>query len=166
MIQNEINADWERSAEQIKREIKTMAELAKEVDHPLRKRGPDYKGAVYCEHCGSKAGGDGSGGVAGAVVPEGFEHYPSCSCYKPRADQPRPTQELAALEMLSEREAREELLRMNKYCNQQRIFFRVKEMTLTSKYEKHIDMLKKQLHDNGMIWDQLAEGEKRESVVK
>jgi hypothetical protein len=53
-----------------------------------------------------------SSGMFGAVVPNGFKHYATCSCYKPDPNYPRPTLELAELEMISEREAREELLKM------------------------------------------------------
>lgn len=68
--------------------------------------------------------------------------------------------------MLSEREAREELLRVSTLLNQQRIFNRIKEMHLRTKYQAEINMLKKHLNHNAKDWDQLAESEKRERVLK
>jgi hypothetical protein len=50
--------------------------------------------------------------LTGGIVPKGFEHYSFCSCYKPNPNFPRPTLELAELEMLSESEARRELTNM------------------------------------------------------
>lgn len=50
--------------------------------------------------------------LTGAVVPKNFEHYSYCSCYQPDPRFPRPTMELAELEMLSEAEARHELSKL------------------------------------------------------
>lgn len=50
--------------------------------------------------------------LSGAIVPNGFKHYSNCSCYKPDDRFPKPTMELAELEMYSEAEARSELARL------------------------------------------------------
>jgi len=70
----------------------------------------------------------------GALVPKGFQHYPECSCYVADPRYPRPTLELAGLEVMSEREARDELARTSILVRKQRIAFRVKEMFLMKRY--------------------------------
>ena len=134
----------------------------------MHKRAPDYPGALG-QALGSNQGSQDIKqvpGLAGAVVPDGFKHYPKCDCYMPPSHYPRPTLELAELEMLSEREAREELLRSSQLICQQRIFFRIKELLMQTKYQDQINLLKKQLNSNSTLWDQLAEAEKRERVLK
>ena len=42
------------------------------------------------------------GALPGAVVPNGFQHYPHCVCYVPDPNKPKPTLELAEIDMLSE----------------------------------------------------------------
>lgn len=89
----------------------------------------------------------------GSVLPPGFKHYSSCSCYEPNPEHPRPTLELAQMEMLSEREAREELCKMCDLNRKQRILFKTKEMLIRSKYQDEINLLKKQLNSNKSLWD-------------
>ena len=48
----------------------------------------------------------------GVPVPDGFKHYTFCNCYAPDERHPRPTMELAQIEMLGEAEARCELYHM------------------------------------------------------
>jgi hypothetical protein len=91
--------------------------------------------------------------MLGAVVPHGFKHYPTCSCYQPNPNYPRPTLELAEMEMLSEREAREELLKMGQLLRMQRVLYRTKEMLMKTKYQDQINLLKKQLTSNSTLWD-------------
>lgn len=72
--------------------------------------------------------------MAGCVVPNGFKHYTYCTCYVPNPKYPRPTLELAELDMLSEHEARSELARMCVLVQKQRLLYRTKEMCLKTKY--------------------------------
>ena len=67
---------------------------------------------------------------------------------------------------LSEREAREELAQMWEKMRKLRIFWKTKEVLTIDKYEKEIFTLKKQLTSNACLWEQLAEAEKREKVLK
>jgi hypothetical protein len=68
--------------------------------------------------------------MTGAVVKEGWVHYPFCACYTPKPGQPRPTIEMAEDEMISERKALEENMQMADYMRKQRIFWRTKEMLI------------------------------------
>ena len=104
--------------------------------------------------------------LPGALVPKGFNHYPSCSCYKPNPNFPRPTLEMAELEMLSESEARHELARLCTLVRTQRILYRTKEMCMQQRYQNKINTLTKQLNNNGNLWEQLCESDKREKVLK
>ena len=73
----------------------------------------------------------GSSSLPGSsVLPENFEHYPSCSCYQADPRFPKPTMELAKLEMLSERDARMQLSHMQDLLRKQRILFRTQKMAL------------------------------------
>jgi hypothetical protein len=65
--------------------------------------------------------------------------------------------ELAEIEMLSEREARNELARMCVLVRKQRILYRTKEMCMMNKYQDEINLLNKQITNNSLLWDQLAE---------
>ena len=47
-----------------------------------------------------------------------------------------------------------------------RIFWKAKEVLTKDKYERQIFVLKKQLTSNAALWEQLAEAEKREKVLK
>lgn len=72
--------------------------------------------------------------LTGAVVPNNFQHYPECSCYVADPRYPKPTMELAGLDIMTEREARDELARTSILVRKQRIVFRVKEMFMMKKY--------------------------------
>jgi multidrug efflux pump subunit AcrA (membrane-fusion protein) len=74
--------------------------------------------------------------------------------------------ELAGIDILTEREARDELARTSILVRKQRIVFRVKEMFMMKKYQDKINLLEKQLTNNSYLWDQLAESQKRERVLK
>ena len=93
----------------MKLEIKQKAEFAKNTDRQGM-LGP----AMYPASTNVVSGQQQSDLLAGAVVPKGFEHYSHCVCYKPDDRFPRPTMELAELEMLSEAEARGELAKLCK----------------------------------------------------
>jgi capsule polysaccharide modification protein KpsS len=82
--------------------------------------------------------------LAGAVVPDKFTHYSNCYCYVPNPKYPRPTMELAELELLSEYEARQELASLCIAMRKQRILYRTKEVCLKNKYEEKIRFLETQ----------------------
>ena len=67
---------------------------------------------------------------------------------------------------LTELEARQELCDMWKEMRTLRIFWKTREMITKDKYEREIFVLKKQLTSNACLWEQLAEAEKREKVLK
>jgi hypothetical protein len=67
---------------------------------------------------------------------------------------------------MTEIEARKELTEMWTEMRTLRIFWKTKEMLVKDKYEREIFILKKQLTSNACLWEQLAEGEKREKVLK
>ena len=67
---------------------------------------------------------------------------------------------------MSEREAREELAKMWETMRKMRIFWKTKEVLTIDKYEKEMFTMKKQLTSNACLWEQLAEAEKREKVLK
>ena len=48
----------------------------------------------------------------------------------------------------------------------QRLFWRTKEMIQKQKFQNEINMLKKQVSNNSYLWDQMAEAEKREKILK
>ena len=48
----------------------------------------------------------------------------------------------------------------------QRLFWRTKEMLTKQKYQNKINLMKKQLSNNAYLWDQMAESEKREIILK
>ena len=48
----------------------------------------------------------------------------------------------------------------------QKLFWRMKEMLMQQKYQNKINLMKKQLSNNSYLWDQMAEAEKREKVLK
>lgn len=70
------------------------------------------------------------------------------------------------IENLTEIEARKELKEMWTEMRTLRMFWKTKEMLTKDKYEREIFILKKQLTSNACLWEQLAEGEKREKVLK
>jgi hypothetical protein len=67
---------------------------------------------------------------------------------------------------MTEIEARTELAEMWKEMRTLRMFWKTKEMITKDKYEREIFVLKKQLTSNACLWEQLAEAEKREKVLK
>ena len=66
----------------------------------------------------------------------------------------------------SEKEAREEVLTLQKYMTQTRMLQRLKEAVQKQKHDFKIDNLKQQLTSNSVLWEQLAESEKREKILK
>ncbi|CDW83349.1 UNKNOWN [Stylonychia lemnae] len=73
---------------------------------------------------------------------------------------------LQELNEMTEREARAELAQMWDIMRKLRIFWKTKEVLTIDKYEKEIFTLKKQQTSNACLWEQLAEAEKREKVLK
>ena len=106
------------------------------------------------------------GTLPGSVVPSGFQHYTHCSCFQPSKKYPNYTMEHAELEMYSEQEARFELARMCEAMRKQRLFWRTKEMLTKQKFQNKLNLMKKQLSNNAYLWDQMAESEKRETILK
>lgn len=67
---------------------------------------------------------------------------------------------------MDEREARAELALL---CDRTRlmwVFWKVKEVTLRQKYEDQLFNLNQKLSSNSMLWEQLAEAEKRERILR
>ena len=106
------------------------------------------------------------GSLPGTLCPPGFQHYTHCSCYIPDKSKPHPTMHYAELEMLSEQEARFELAQCVDLMRKQRMFWRTKEMLMKQQYQNKINLMKKQLSNNSYLWDQMAESEKREKILK
>lgn len=48
----------------------------------------------------------------------------------------------------------------------QRLFWRTKEMLTKQKTQKQINLMNKKLSNNAYLWDQMAEAEKRETILK
>jgi hypothetical protein len=115
-ILNMINADFAEDMERIKKIIKTKAENAKNTDRDaaIHKSVRMYNATGLVPNQANEKNSHAfpSNFTSGAVVPDGFEHYSFCTCYKVNPDHPQPTLELANAEMLTEREARRELQRM------------------------------------------------------
>lgn len=65
-----------------------------------------------------------------------------------------------------EKEAREEVIRLQELIRSQRMFFKMRFVIIHEKHLKDIDHLKKQLTENQMLWDKLSEGENREKILK
>ena len=106
------------------------------------------------------------GTLPGSLVPAGFTHYSHCSCFKPSKKYPNYALEHAEIEMYSEQEARFELARVCEVMRKQRLFWRTKDMLVKQKYQNQINLMKKQLSNNAYLWDQMAESEKRETILK
>lgn len=107
-IINLVGADFAEDQDRIKAILKEKADEAKIEDL-------DYipnKTPMYPANGTTKNVVGGIKSLAGCVVPNGFKHYTYCTCYVPNPKYPRPTLELAELDMLSEHEARSELARM------------------------------------------------------
>ena len=67
---------------------------------------------------------------------------------------------------MQEAEAREELALL---CDRTRlmfVFWKVKEITTKQRYENQIYDLNQKLSSNSVLWEQLAEAEKRENVLR
>jgi hypothetical protein len=67
---------------------------------------------------------------------------------------------------MDEREARAELALL---CDRTRlmfVFWKVKEVTMRQKYEDQLFNLNQKLSSNSMLWEQLAEAEKRERILR
>lgn len=62
--------------------------------------------------------------------------------------------------------AREELLQLHRALRNQKNFMRMKEIMLKEKHEREIFNLKQQLTSNQCLWEQQAESEKRESIMR
>jgi len=66
----------------------------------------------------------------------------------------------------SEKEAREEILMLQTYIRKQRMMQNLKWVLEKQKHEFKVDNLKMQLTSNSTLWEQLAEAEKREKILK
>ena len=103
-----VNEDFAEDQNRIKMFLKQRAEAAKALDNDLNSKTKLYPLQVV----GSNLENAKRQLIDGAVVPKNFKHYSYCSCYVPNPNYPRPTMELAEIEMLSEMEARSELARL------------------------------------------------------
>lgn len=65
-----------------------------------------------------------------------------------------------------EEEARTEVLRLQNIIRKYRIMSKFKEVLTRERHQYKIDNLKQQLTSNTTLWEQLAEGEKREKILK
>lgn len=66
----------------------------------------------------------------------------------------------------NEKEARDEVQQLYDTITKQRMMFKFKELLTAQRHEYKIDNLKQQLTSNTTLWEQLAEGEKREKILK
>jgi chromosome segregation ATPase len=73
---------------------------------------------------------------------------------------------MAAKEMLSELQAREENMKMADYMRKQRIFYRTKEMLIHQKYQDKIKLMKKQMSNNSYMNDKMNQLETTNQVFK
>jgi len=62
--------------------------------------------------------------------------------------------------------AREELVQLHRALRNQKNFMRMKEIMVKEKHEREIFNLKQQLTSNQCLWEQLAESEKREAIMR
>ena len=62
--------------------------------------------------------------------------------------------------------AREELLQLHRALRNQKNFMRMKEIMMKEKHERELYNLKQQLTSNQCLWEQLAESEKREAIMR
>lgn len=76
-----------------------------------------------------------------------------------------PTQ-LQELKALDEAEARLEVSRYTERMRLMYLFWKVKEVTLKQRYENQIYALNQKVSSNSMLWEQLAESEKREAILR
>ena len=66
----------------------------------------------------------------------------------------------------SESEARAEVLQLQNWQRQSRMLQKLKEAVKKQQFDYKIDNLKQQLSSNAVLWEQLAEAEKREKILK
>ena len=66
----------------------------------------------------------------------------------------------------SESEARNEVLLLQNFLRQTRMLQKLREAVSKQKHDYKIDNLKQQLSSNAVLWEQLAEAEKREKILK
>ena len=66
----------------------------------------------------------------------------------------------------SENEARNEVILLQNYLRQTRMLQKLREAVNQQKHDYKIDNLKQQLSSNAVLWEQLAEAEKREKILK
>lgn len=78
-------------------------------------------------------------------------------------DLPQPLREAY---LLSEQQAREELVHLHDRYRQLFIFNKMKEVTLKQNFQNQIQELNAKLSSNSMLWEQMAEAEKREHVLR
>ena len=65
-----------------------------------------------------------------------------------------------------EKEAREEVLALQDFIRKSRTLQRLREAVKAQRMEYKVDNLKQQLSSNAVLWEQLAEAEKREKILK
>lgn len=75
---------------------------------------------------------------------------------------------MAELESLktNEAEARSEVQRLMDVIRQLRVMNKFKHVLKDERYELKVENLKQQLTSNTTLWEQLAESEKREKILK
>lgn len=74
-------------------------------------------------------------------------------------------EELEALK-LNEKDAREQVVRLQDMTRRQRLLHKMREVVANERHERKIDHLKQQLTENSCLWDQLAESENREKILR
>lgn len=65
-----------------------------------------------------------------------------------------------------EKEARDEVQRLQDVIRKYRVMMKFKEVLTQERHDFKIDNLKQQLTSNTTLWEQLAESEKREKILK
>lgn len=66
----------------------------------------------------------------------------------------------------SESEARGEVLQLQNFIRQSRMLQKLQKAVMKQKFDFKLDNLKQQLSSNSVLWEQLAEAEKREKILK
>ena len=66
----------------------------------------------------------------------------------------------------SESEARQEVIDLQQFIKKSRTLQRLKEAVKQQKHDYQVDNLRQQLSSNSILWEQLAEAEKREKILK
>ncbi|TNV74776.1 hypothetical protein FGO68_gene17549 [Halteria grandinella] len=66
----------------------------------------------------------------------------------------------------SEKKAHQSILQLQDLIRKQRVLSHFKEVLLRQKYEHELDNLRAQLNNNTQLWQQLAESQKREQIIK